>query len=222
MSVANSGVAGRATLTPQADGTIQIRVEAYGVKNGTPYFSSASNRTAQDCQGGLIGSFSSSQTFTHPIPQQRGQVIITYTVPGPLSDIFSVSIREGAAQPGTVVACGEFDARDRLVLPLGPVGGSTVVGKAELRTEGNMVRIELVAYGVRNGTSYFSGAFNSTSQNCVGGLIGSFAAPVTAENGQVLIGYNVPGPIQNISAVSVNQGTQTPGTVVACGRFTNR
>lgn len=106
-------------------------------------------------------------------------------------------------------------------LSLVAVDGSGIGGTVELTDAGdNLIEVVVNATGLSEGESYFSGAYDATSVTCRGGLIGSFAEPVTASSESATISYTVPGPLDDIFSVSVRQGTEPPGTVVACAEDT--
>ena len=101
-------------------------------------------------------------------------------------------------------------------LTLLAVDGSGIGGDVSLTEDGDIVQIVVNATGLTNGESYFSGAYDSTSVVCRGGLIGTFAAAAPADGETATRSYSVPGPIEDIFSVSVRQGDQPPGAVVAC------
>lgn len=104
-SLGGSGVTGTAHLQQSADGSIRVRVEASGLRPGTFYLSGLYDRRSVNCVGGLIGGLAG---FATPLqPRQDGTAQILYTTSGPIDNWFSVSIREGAAAPGSPVACGD-------------------------------------------------------------------------------------------------------------------
>ncbi len=105
-------------------------------------------------------------------------------------------------------------------LPLLAVDGSGITGDVSLTEDGDNVQIVVTATGLTSGESYFSGAYDSTSVVCRGGLIGTFAAAAPADGETATISYSVPGPIEDIFSVSVRQGDQPPGAVVACAEDT--
>ena len=106
-------------------------------------------------------------------------------------------------------------ATGTVALSLQPDGDSGVHGIVILTEAGDDVNIEVRASGLTFGESYLSGAYTSKSKDCRGGLIRPFSsALITGTAGTIT--YTVPGPIEKIFSVSVRQGTEPPGKVVAC------
>ncbi|MFQ5880135.1 MAG: hypothetical protein ACE5IZ_08190 [Dehalococcoidia bacterium] len=101
--VDGSGVGGTVTLSPDGD-NVQVTVNATGLTDGESYFSAPYDDTSVTCRGGLIGSFAAPQAAS------GDSMTIAYTAPGPIDDIFSISVRQGTSPPGTVVACAERPA----------------------------------------------------------------------------------------------------------------
>jgi len=101
-----SGISAAATLAEQSDGTVQVVLTASGLKAGVQYISGVYNRSSIACRGGLIRAATTSG-FSDTYTSREGGV--TFTAQGPLSNVFSISVREtteGRA-PGTERACAE-------------------------------------------------------------------------------------------------------------------
>ena len=113
--IGDSGVSGTVTLT-EAGSDVDIEVRAFGLVYGESYLSGAYKSTSVDCRGGLI------QPFAEAVVTGTGG-IVRYTVPGPIEDIFSVSVRKGTEPPGSVVACAERSRRSAISAPSTGSGG---------------------------------------------------------------------------------------------------
>ncbi len=104
------------------------------------------------------------------------------------------------------------------VLTFEAVGDSGISGTATLTAVGDDVQIVLAVSGLVDGNTYLSGAYNSTSVVCIGGLLPPFSATFAASDGGVT--YTVPATVlSDVFSVSVRDVTATgspPGTVVAC------
>lgn len=105
-------------------------------------------------------------------------------------------------------------------MTLQAVEGSGVGGEVSLTADGDNVQVSVSATGLTSGESYLSGAYDTTSVGCMGGIIGSFASPAEATSDTMTIEYSVPGPIDDIFSVSVREGAEPPGSVVACAEDT--
>lgn len=140
---------------------------------------------------------------------------------------------DGDEVPTATVVEGEMTPVNGVGLPepttitLEEVGGSGIAGTATLTALGNDIEVELDVTGLQEGNTYISGAYDSTSVNCTGGLLGSFSGSFgEAASGMI---YTVPGTtvsdgdtvsVSRVISVSVRDITETgeaPGTVVACG-----
>ncbi len=131
--------------------------------------------------------------------------------------------------PTATVVEGEMTPVDAepTTITLEEVGGSGIAGTATLTALGNDIEVELDLTGLQEGNTYISGAYDSTSVNCTGGLLGSFSGSFgEAASGMI---YTVPDTtvsdgdtvsVSRVISVSVRDITETgeaPGTVVACG-----
>jgi hypothetical protein len=109
-------------------------------------------------------------------------------------------------------------AASQHILTFQEVGGSGIAGTVTLTAVGSDVEVVVDVTGLVASNTYISGAYNSTSVTCVGGLLGSFSSsfPGTASG----VTYTVPNTtIPDIFSASVRDVTETgspPGTVVAC------
>lgn len=138
---------------------------------------------------------------------------------------------DGDEVPTATVVEGEMTPVDAEpttpTITLEEVGGSGIAGTATLTALGNDIEVELDVTGLQEGNTYISGAYDSTSVNCTGGLLGSFSGSFgEAASGMI---YTVPGTtvsdgdtvsVSRVFSVSVRDITETgeaPGTVVACG-----
>ena len=81
------------------------------------------------------------------------------------------------------------------------------------------VEVVVEATGLEEANTYISGAYDSTSVDCMGGRLGDFSSSFTGDVGGVT--YTVTATtVSDIVSVSVRDTTQSgspPGTVVACG-----
>jgi hypothetical protein len=104
------------------------------------------------------------------------------------------------------------------VLTFEAVGDSGISGTATLTAVGDDVEIVLAVSGLVDGNTYLSGAYNSTSVVCVGGLLPPFSATFVAADGDIT--YTVPATaLADVFSISVRDVTASgspPGTVVAC------
>ena len=136
---------------------------------------------------------------------------------------------DGDEVPTATVVEGEMTPVDAepTTITLEEVGGSGIAGTATLTVLGNDIEVELDVTGLQEGNTYISGAYDSTSVNCTGGLLGSFSGSFgEAASGMI---YTVPDTtvsdgdtvsVSRVFSVSVRDITETgeaPGTVVACG-----
>jgi len=103
--LAGSGISATATLTEQSDGTVRVVLTATGLKPGVQYVSGVYNRANIACRGGIIPVLTATR-FSDIFTSREGGV--TYTATGPLSNVWSMSVREtiDGQVPGTERACG--------------------------------------------------------------------------------------------------------------------
>ncbi len=104
-------------------------------------------------------------------------------------------------------------AASQHILTFQEVGGSGIVGIASLTAVGSDVEVVVEVTGLVDADTYASGAYDSTSVNCVGGLLGSFSDTYPGTAGGVT--FTVPGvSVSDISSVSVRTGDLS--SVLAC------
>ncbi len=106
-----------------------------------------------------------------------------------------------------------------VVLTIQEVDDSGISGTVTLTAIGDDVQVVLDVSGLADDKTYLSGAYNTSSVTCVGGLLGGgFSATFAAADGGVT--YTVARTaLSDIFSVSVRDVTETgsaPGTVVAC------
>ena len=115
---------------------------------------------------------------------------------------------DGAAEDGAPIA-----------VILSALDDSGVTGSASLTAMDSDVEVVVEATGLEEANTYISGAYDSTSVDCTGGLLGSFSSTFTGDVGGVT--YTVTATtVSDIVSISIRDVTETgtaPGTVVACG-----
>lgn len=110
-----------------------------------------------------------------------------------------------------------------VVLTFQAVDDSGISGTVTLTAIGDDVQVVLDVSGLADDKTYLSGAYNTSSVICVGGLLGGgFSDTFESADGGVT--YTVAGTaLSDIFSVSVRDVTETgspPGTVVACAEQT--
>ena len=124
------------------------------------------------------------------------------------------------------VACDDDDDDDdggdgvtQVTITLSEAAGSGITGTATLTAMDSDVEVVVEATGLDEANTYLSGAYDSTSVDCMGGRLGDFSSSFTGDVGGVT--YTVTATtVSDIVSVSVRDTTQSgspPGTVVACG-----
>ena len=125
------------------------------------------------------------------------------------------------------VACDDDDDDDggggdgvtQITITLSEAAGSGITGTATLTAMDSDVEVVVEATGLDEANTYLSGAYDSTSVDCMGGRLGDFSSSFTGDVGGVT--YTVTATtVSDIVSVSVRDTTQSgspPGTVVACG-----
>ena len=124
------------------------------------------------------------------------------------------------------VACNDDDDDEdggdgvtQITITLSEAAGSGITGTATLTAMDSDVEVVVEATGLDEANTYISGAYDSTSVDCMGGRLGDFSSSFTGDVGGVT--YTVTATtVSDIVSVSVRDTTQSgspPGTVVACG-----
>ncbi len=124
------------------------------------------------------------------------------------------------------VACDDDDDDEdggdgvtQITITLSEAAGSGITGTATLTAMDSDVEVVVEATGLDEADTYISGAYDSTSVDCMGGRLGDFSSSFTGDVGGVT--YTVTATtVSDIVSVSVRDTTQSgspPGTVVACG-----
>ncbi len=124
------------------------------------------------------------------------------------------------------VACNDDDDDEdggdgvtQITITLSEAAGSGITGTATLTAMDSDVEVVVEATGLDEANNYISGAYDSTSVDCMGGRLGDFSSSFTGDVGGVT--YTVTATtVSDIVSVSVRDTTQSgspPGTVVACG-----
>ena len=94
-----SGIGGTATITLMVDGSLRVEVELMGLRGGAKYVAAAHDATSAACGGEVIGSESGWMNTDYPR--------VSYFVPAPIEDVFSVSIWELDDGPTILRACAD-------------------------------------------------------------------------------------------------------------------
>ena len=104
-------------------------------------------------------------------------------------------------------------AASQHILTFQEVGGSGIAGTATLTAVGSDVEVVVEVTGLVDADTYASGAYDSTSVNCAGGLLGSFSDTYPGTAGGVT--FTVPDvSVSDIFSVSVRTGDLS--SVLAC------
>jgi len=125
-----------------------------------------------------------------------------------------------------IVALGSFAASDTAsaqqdaTVSIDSVGDSGVAGSATITEVDGGVEVAVLATGLNASATYVSGAYDSTSVTCTGGLLGSFSASFSYLDDGVT--YTLPGvALDDVFSISIRDLSATgglpPGAVVGCG-----
>ena len=212
-SVGDSGITASATATRMADGKSQIWLQASGLKAGVTYHSRLYDaRASKDCRGGFVAPVSG--TFTADSPT------ISYISDTDINGIYNLSVREGAPPaPGTVRACGEFEAPKEMAASVKPQGDSGISATAVAKHgPDGKTWITIWAQGLQSGKTYHSRLYSPRSVNCRGGLIRPVSGTFTSD--MPMVTYVSDADVGSLFSISVREGVPpAPGTVRACGEF---
>ncbi len=124
------------------------------------------------------------------------------------------------------VALGSFatsdvaSARQEATVSITSVGDSGVTGSATITEVAGGVEVSVLATGLSASATYVSGAYDSSSVTCAGGLLGSFSASFSYLDDGVT--YTLPDvALDDVFSISIRDlsatGGSPPGAVVGCG-----
>lgn len=138
---------------------------------------------------------------------------------------FAINVHQSAEEHDVYVACGNIGeplvpapGQEALPLIFGEVDGSGIGGTVTIipLADGRLL-VEAETTGLREGVRYVSGVYDEMSLNCRGDLIGSVSGWFNTE--YPAVSYIVPGPLENVGSVSVQEVEEdSPGVVRACAQ----
>ncbi len=134
-----------------------------------------------------------------PVIRYQGGVPMRFARPG--LALVAVLLLVGSIQ----LTRTDSTAASEHILTFQEVGGSGIVGIASLTAVGSDVEVVVEVTGLVDADTFASGAYDSTSVNCVGGLLPPFSDTYPGTAGGVT--FTVPGvSVSDISSVSVRTG----------------